>query len=103
MTMMATPASCPPVFAGLDLATPVTLAEWFEGFYPAAASEAPYKQAIVEAVVRAGEVMFVPRGTCVSCVGKKGTTRRTVRARRLILDGGERSGQTVRIRSDQHQ
>lgn len=85
---------------GLDLATPVTLAEWFDAFYTEAAKgpvrhyggvgwvvvvvvggpidltlwihtliappvdsvQQGFREHIVEAVCRQGEVMFVPRG-----------------------------------------
>ena len=41
------------------MATPVSLVEWFLNFY-AAAQEGDVKP--VEGIVRAGEVLFVPRG-----------------------------------------
>lgn len=41
------------------MATPVSLVEWFLNFYEAA-QEADTKP--VEGIVRAGEVLFVPRG-----------------------------------------
>ena len=44
---------------GAEVATPVSLVEWFLNFYTAA-QEGDVKP--VEGVVRAGEVLFVPRG-----------------------------------------
>ena len=44
---------------GAEVATPVSLVEWFLNFY-AAAQEGATKP--VEGIVRAGEVLFVPRG-----------------------------------------
>ena len=44
---------------GAEVATPVSLVEWFLNFY-AAAQEGDVKP--VEGIVRAGEVLFVPRG-----------------------------------------
>lgn len=47
---------------GLDLATPVTLTEWVEGFYSDATAEQGWRESVVEAVCEEGEIMFVPRG-----------------------------------------
>ena len=44
---------------GAEVATPVSLIEWFLNFYEAA-QEGDVKP--VEGIVRAGEVLFVPRG-----------------------------------------
>ncbi|CAM9208588.1 unnamed protein product, partial [Phaeothamnion confervicola] len=55
----ATPPGVHASVDGLDLATPVSVVEWFNEFYEQAAA-APVPP--VEAVVRAGEAMFVPRG-----------------------------------------
>lgn len=44
---------------GAEVATPVSLIEWFLNFYEAA-QESNVKP--VEGIVRAGEVIFVPRG-----------------------------------------
>ena len=41
------------------MATPVSLVEWFLNFYEAS-QEGPVKP--VEGIVRAGDVLFVPRG-----------------------------------------
>jgi hypothetical protein len=47
---------------GLDLATPVTLTEWVEGFYKQAVEGEGWREGVVEAVCDAGEIVFVPRG-----------------------------------------
>lgn len=52
--------SLPP--SGLDLATPVTLTEWVEGFYSDATAGQGWREGVVEAVCEEGEIMFVPRG-----------------------------------------
>lgn len=44
---------------GAEVATPVSLVEWFLNFYEAA-RKGEVKP--VEGIVRAGEVLFVPRG-----------------------------------------
>lgn len=46
---------------GAELATPLSLVEWFASFYEAAADpgEGPPP---LEAVLREGELLFVPRG-----------------------------------------
>ncbi len=44
---------------GAEVATPVSIVEWFLNFYEAA-QQGPVKP--VEGVIRAGEVLFVPRG-----------------------------------------
>ena len=44
---------------GTEVATPVSLMEWFLNFYEAS-HRGPVKP--VEGIVRAGEVLFVPRG-----------------------------------------
>ena len=54
------PPSLPPL--GLDLATPVTLTEWVEGFYSEATGGQGWREGVVEAVCEEGEIMFVPRG-----------------------------------------
>lgn len=45
---------------GADLATPLSLVEWFASFYDAASD--PESPAPLEGVVREGELLFVPRG-----------------------------------------
>lgn len=44
---------------GVEVATPVSLVEWFADFYAEAQAGAVKP---VEGVVRAGELLFVPRG-----------------------------------------
>ncbi|EKU23408.1 hypothetical protein NGA_0694400 [Nannochloropsis gaditana CCMP526] len=46
----------------MDLATPVTLTEWVEGFYKQAVEGEGWREGVVEAVCDAGEIVFVPRG-----------------------------------------
>ena len=45
---------------GAELATPLSLVEWFASFYEAAAD--PEAPPMLEGVVREGELLFVPRG-----------------------------------------
>ena len=44
---------------GADVATPVSIVEWFLSFYDAAQRG---RVKPIEGIVRAGEVLFVPRG-----------------------------------------
>jgi len=62
--------SLPPL--GLDLATPVTLTEWVEGFYSEAVGGQGWREGVVEAVCEEGEIMFVPRGEKEGRGGKEG-------------------------------
>jgi dTDP-4-dehydrorhamnose 3,5-epimerase-like enzyme len=55
-----TPPGVHPSEDGLDLATPVTLLEWFTSFYAEACRE--HRGVMKECVCREGEMMFVPRG-----------------------------------------
>jgi len=54
-----TPPGVHPSQDGLELATPITLVEWFRSFYKEAVKS---KVKPLQCVVEAGELMFVPSG-----------------------------------------
>lgn len=56
---MTAPAGVHPSADGTEVATPLSLVEWFADFYAEAQASAVPP---VEGIVRAGELLFVPRG-----------------------------------------